>query len=66
MPPGDRPPTEAPDKIYYLYTQADRIRRLASRCRSQLIAGLLEDHAQLCERNAELSRRGPASFKAPT
>jgi hypothetical protein len=49
----------ARNKIVHLYTQADRARKIASECGSQLVAELLEDHARLCERNAQV-RAGQA------
>lgn len=41
-----------PDKTVHLYAQADRARKVAAECGSQLVADLLEEHAQLCEQNA--------------
>ena len=41
------------DKVVHLHNQADRARMLALQCGSQLVADLLQDHARLCERNAE-------------
>lgn len=54
-----------PDKVTHLYTQADRARKLASECGSQLVAELLEDHARLCEQNAELRRHRRTRRKEP-
>jgi hypothetical protein len=54
-----------PDKVIQLVTQAERARRIASECGSQLIADLFEVHAQLCERNAWLlQQRGRQSDHA--
>lgn len=45
-----------PDKIVHLYTQADRARRMAAECGTDLIADLFEVHALMCERNAKMAR----------
>ena len=55
----------ASDKVVHLHNQADRARMLALQCGSQLVADLLEDHARLCERNAEL-RHLRVVRKSPT
>ena len=46
------------DKVVHLFTQADRARELASESGSELVADLLEMHAQLCERNAQRRKKG--------
>jgi hypothetical protein len=48
---------EKPDEVAHLLTQAERARRMASECGSQLVADLFEMHAQLCERNAQMQRQ---------
>jgi hypothetical protein len=58
MPDEVRERKKISDKVVHLYSQAERARKLASVCGSQLVADLLEDHARLCERNAE-KRRAP-------
>jgi hypothetical protein len=52
--PGKKRLPGKSDKVVQLVTQAERARKIASECRSQLIADLFEVHAQLCERNAQV------------
>jgi hypothetical protein len=55
--PGKNRLPAKPDKVVHLISQAERARRIASECGSQLIADLFEVHAQLCERNAQLLKQ---------
>lgn len=48
-----KPRLKRADKVVHLYTQADRARKMAADCGSQLVAELFELHASLCERNAQ-------------
>lgn len=51
---GKRRSIRKADKPTHLLSQAERARKLASECGSQLVAELFEMHAALCERNALL------------
>ena len=57
--------TRPPDKVVHLYSQADRARKLAVESGSSLVAKLFEQHAKLCERNAELKKLRRAPCKSP-
>ena len=46
----------APNKVVHLYTQAERARKLATKCGSPLVAELFELHAEVCDRNAQLNQ----------
>ena len=47
---GKRRVVRKSGKVEHLYSQAERARKLASECGSQLVADLFEIHAELCER----------------